>query len=99
MRLDGEDRRGHRVLEDRLRGPLAAAHPAVQHGEVRHHEVDRVVAEARGELAQDVAQLLVVVAGVLGGRLGDELGRPHRVARATGTAARRGSRARPSTVR
>ena len=81
VRLHREDRRGHGVLEDRLRGPLAATHPAVENGEVGQHQVHGVVPEADRQRGQDVAELLVVRPGVLGGRPRDQLGGAHRVAR------------------
>ena len=75
-----EDRRGHRVLEDRLGGPLAAAERAAEHRQVRHHEVHRIRAEPGGQRADQGAHVLVVRAGVLRRGLGDQLRGAHRVA-------------------
>ncbi len=56
---------GHVVLEDGLRGAFAAAERAAGDRQVRHDQVDRVGGEAGGELAEHVADQLVVAAGVL----------------------------------
>jgi hypothetical protein len=70
----------HRVLEDRLRGALPAAERAAEDREVGHHEVHRVRPETGGQRPDDVADLLVVRAGVLRRRVCHQLGGAHGVA-------------------
>src|SRR6202035_5790588 len=77
-RGDGEDGRGHAVLEDRLGGPLAAAEGAADAGEMRHDEVARVAAEAAGQRRDDLADLLVVGADVLRRGVRDDFRGAHR---------------------
>jgi hypothetical protein len=60
--------------------PLAAAEGAADAGDVRHHEVDRVCAEAAGQRRDDLANLLVVGADVLRRGVRDDLRGAHRVA-------------------
>ena len=69
-----EDARRHLVLERGLHVALAAATQAAKERRVRHHDVDAVRGELLGERADDRLNPALVVEGVLGVLVEEQLG-------------------------